>query len=203
MLILLRHDLAFLATPKTGSTAIEQALTPHAEIIFGRDRKHITAQRYRRKVAPFLKDTFNASPQLIAVMREPLAQIESWYRYRGGARLDGQPKSTAGISFDQFVTEVISEDPPPRAQIGSQFRFLTNGQGKLLTDHLFAYESLESCVGFLSDRLGQAIDLPTRNVSPKMETALGPKTLTQLQEHRAKDFALYDALKLSGGHLRA
>lgn len=203
MLILLRFDLALLAVPKTGSTAIEQALAPHAEIIFGRDRKHITAQRYRRKVAPFLKDTFNASPQVVAVMREPLAQMESWYRYRHGARLEGQPKSTAGISFDQFVTEVISDDPPPRAQIGSQYRFLTNGQGKLLTDHLFAYEEMERCVGFLSDSLAQPIDLPTRNVSPSMETALDPDTLEQLRARRAKDFALYDALKLSGGHLRA
>ena len=67
MLIFLSRDLTFLATPKTGTTAVEMALKPEAEIIFSRGRKHLTALRYRRRVLPFLQETFSASPEALAV----------------------------------------------------------------------------------------------------------------------------------------
>ena len=72
MLIFLRHNLAFLATPKTGTTAVEMALKPHADIIFTKRRKHLNAVRYQRKVAPFLHDTFGKRPRSVAVMRDPV-----------------------------------------------------------------------------------------------------------------------------------
>ena len=52
MLIFLRHRLAFLATPKTGTTAVEMARRLRAEVVFAKNRKHVTALRYARKVAP-------------------------------------------------------------------------------------------------------------------------------------------------------
>ena len=115
MLIFLRHKLAFLATPKTGTTAVEMALKSRAEIVFSKSRKHITALRYANKIAPFLEDTFDVRPASVAVMRDPVDQIRSWYKYRSQKRLDGTELSTKGISFEQFVREVISEDAPARA----------------------------------------------------------------------------------------
>ena len=50
--------------------------------------------------------------------------------------------------------------------------------------------------------MGQRINLPVSNVSPMRETTLSPETLACLKERRADDFALYDALMLSEGHLR-
>ena len=64
MLVFLRHKLTFLATPKTGTTAVEMALKPRAEIVFSKSRKHITAARYANKIAPFLEDTFGVRPGL-------------------------------------------------------------------------------------------------------------------------------------------
>ena len=58
MLIFSAQSLAFIAVPKTGSTAIAMALKPTADIIFTKRRKHITAQRFHNRVAPFLDQEF-------------------------------------------------------------------------------------------------------------------------------------------------
>ncbi|MEM6939677.1 MAG: hypothetical protein AAF943_05930 [Pseudomonadota bacterium] len=201
MLIFLRHALAYLAVPKTGTTAIETALRPQAEIIFTRRRKHITAARYRNKVAPFLEDTFGVRPVSVAVMREPVDQLRSWFRYRAQDRLLGTMQSTAGIDFDTFVTEAISDAPPPRAQIGRQFRFLTDGRGALCVNHLCAYEAQEKLIAFLSERLEMEIDVPPRNVSPMVEAELSPQTLSSLKAARPEDFELHARLLAQGGQM--
>lgn len=201
MLIFLNRNLTFLATPKTGTTAVEMALKPVAEIVFSRNRKHLTAQRYRKRVLPFLQDTFSASPEPLAVMRDPVAQIRSWYRYRSQPRLDGTKLSTKGLTFEQFVLEVLSDAPPPRAQVGSQFSFLTSGQGALLVQHLFAYEKQPAFRDFLEDRLDREIALKPKNVSPDLPAPLSTAVEAQLRAARAKEFALYDRLMAADGYL--
>lgn len=201
MLIFLRHNLTYLATPKTGTTAVEMALKPQAEIVFSKSRKHITAARYANKVAPFLEDTFGIRPPSVAVMRDPVDQIRSWYKYRSQPRLAGTPLSTADISFDTYVREVISDTAPERAQIGRQFSFLTNGQGQVMADHLFSYAHHEGFLAFLSDRLGQPVAPEARNISPPRNAPLTGDTLAALRTARAEDFALYDRLMAAGGHL--
>lgn len=200
MLIFLRHKIAFLATPKTGTTAVEMALRPRAEIIFTRNRKHTTAARYANKVAPFLEDTFGVRPASVAVMRDPVDQIRSWYKYRAQERMAGTDVSTRDTSFDDYVREVISDAPPARAQIGRQFSFLTNGVGEVLVDHLFAYERQEVFHGFLSEALGEPVTIEARNVSPPIDAPLGDETLALLRTARPEDFALHEAILAKGGH---
>jgi hypothetical protein len=201
MLIFLRHRLTFLATPKTGTTAVELALRPRAEIIFARNRKHLTAQRYQNRVAPFLAQTFGVSPETVAVLRDPVAQIRSWYRYRNAERLNGTEFSAAGMSFDDFVLGVIAADPPPPAQIGSQFAFLTDDTGALLVDHLFAYESQPRFRDFMAERLGTKADFKPKNVSPDLDAPLSAEVEAQLRAARADEFALHDRLRAAGGYL--
>ncbi|MEM7520586.1 MAG: hypothetical protein AAF307_06060 [Pseudomonadota bacterium] len=202
MLICLRYDFAFLATPKTGTTAIEAAIRPQAEVIFTRNRKHITAARYANKVAPFLEDTFGKRPPSVAMIREPVAQLRSWYRYRSRDALEGTPVSTKNITFDAFVAEVIADDPPERAQVGRQFRFLTNAKGRLMADHLFDYAQPDKLIAFLSERMGAPLEVERRNVSPDREAPLSDAALTSLKAARAEDFALYADVVAAGGHLR-
>ncbi|MCX7561087.1 hypothetical protein OS190_16070 [Sulfitobacter sp. F26204] len=201
MLVFLRHKLTFLATPKTGTTAIEMALKPRAEIVFSKNRKHITALRYANKVAPFLEDTFGVRPASVAVMREPVDQLRSWYRYRSQKRLDGTKFSTKMISFDQFVQEVVSDSPPDRAQIGRQFNFLTDGKTRVMADHVFAYETPKAFLKFLSEHLQHQVEVAPRNVSPNVAAPLSEATLAMLKEVRAEDFILYDEVMAKGGHL--
>ncbi len=201
MLVFLRHKITFLATPKTGTTAVEMALKPRAEIVFSKNRKHITALRYANKIAPFLEDTFGVRPASVAVMREPVDQIRSWYKYRSQKRLDGTAVSTKGISFDQFAREVVADDPPQRARIGRQFNFLTDGKSRVMADHIFAYEAPENFLMFMSEHLQHPVEIPPKNVSPHVDAPLDPATLAHLREVRAADFILYDAVIQAGGHL--
>lgn len=201
MLVFSRENLAFLAVPKTGTTAFEMALRPRADIIFGKHRKHITAQRYARKIAPWLEETFGVTPEPMAVMRDPVEQIRSWFRYRSGPRQAGTPVSTKGCSFDDFVLAVISDTPPEFARIGSQHAFLSGPEGLMVT-HLFAYERQQVLRSFLAGRFGEEIEMKQKNVSPHADAPLSPVVEAQLRRARADEFALYDRVMEAEGHLR-
>jgi hypothetical protein len=205
MLVFSDQSLAFFAVPKTGTTAVEMALKPRADIVFSKQRKHMTAQRFHTRVAPFLRDTFDLVPDRVAVIREPVDQIRSWYRYRSGPRRAGSARSTNGCSFDDFVLAVISDTPPAFAGIGSQYNMLTSGNlkkgGDLLVHHLFAYDHQPLFRGFLSDRFGKEIVLKQKNVSPDAPAPLDPEIEARLRKVRAREFELYDQVMQAGGHL--
>ena len=202
MLVFAPQSLAYIAVPKTGTTAVELALKRRADIVFTKKFKHMPASRFHLKVAPFLADMFDLHPERIAVMREPEEQIRSWYRYRCRSERKGSDFSAEGVSFDAFVRAVISDDPPAYAGIGSQVRMLTSGKGEVLVHHLFAYEKPLRFRGFLNDRFGEEIELKQKNVSPHAEAPLDPATRAALRAARADEFELYDRLIRADGHLR-
>lgn len=202
MLIFSASRLAYLATPKTGTTAVEIALAPRADIIFGKRRKHMTAQHFKAKIAPFLIHTFGVEAETVAVMREPVDQLRSWYKYRARPAISGRPRSTEGLSFDDFVMAVTSEAPPDFADIGSQFRFLTNVKGVLQIDHLFAYENQPAFLDFLSDRLSGNIKLQKTNVSPIVDAPISEAVEESFRSARREEFMLYDRLVAAGGYLK-
>ncbi len=194
MLVFWEQRLAFLATPKTGSTAIAAALESLAAVSIQRPPllKHTTVHRYRRFVGPYLeaasKDTFT----LVALMRDPRDWLGSWYRFRQREETD-PARSTAGISFDEFVRGWCSDPRPAFADVGSQARFLRSRQG-VGVDRLFRYEEIDRFVAFLEERLDCEVILPRLNVSPKGATELTLATEALLHEVAAEDFALYRTL---------
>lgn len=202
MLIFTDKRIAFLAVPKTGTTAVEMALRPKADIIFSRRRKHVPAQRFRNRVAPFLDSTFGINIETVAVMREPVDQLRSWFKYRKSERTKGGENSTDGLDFDGFISAVISDTPPPYASVGSQHGFLCNKRGDLLVDHLFSYERQDAFLSFLSDRLETEIELKRKNVSPSVPAELSIEMQDKLRAARPADFALYARLMQNGGYLR-
>ncbi len=199
MLVFSAQNLAFIAVPKTGTTAIEMALKPQADIIFAKHRKHMTAQRFHRRIAPFLDRVLDLRPERFAVIREPEEQIRSWYRYRAREALEGD-KSSFGMSFDDFVLDVIKDPAPPHAGIGNQHRMLTSN-GQVLVHHLFAYEAQPKLRGFLNDRFQKEIKLKAKNVSPQVDAPLSAKTRDLMRAARAEECALYDRVIAAGGHL--
>ena len=204
MLVFFNENLVFLAVPKTGTTAYEAALRGRADIIYRRrpSLKHTPARKYVRTIAPFLDKVHDLRPETVAVMREPLDQLRSWYRYRQKSNLDGQPNSSKGMSFDQFVEGFLSPTPPPPAKLGTQHRFLTDNADKLRVDHLFAYEKPLEFKTFLEERFNTALDIPVKNVSPKdIDTRISPELETRLRERLHKDYALH-AEVMKTGHYR-
>lgn len=202
MQVFLKANLAFISVPKTGSTAYEIAMRPHADIVFTKRLKHMTAGKFHNKFRPFLEDSFGRNPELMAVMRNPVDQIRSWYKYRSPERLGMEDRhSTRGMSFDDYVLEVISDDPAPCAGIGQQFNFLTI-KGETPVNHLFAYENQPLIRGFIEDRLGTTLNLKDKNVSPDIAAPLSPEVEAKLRRARAAEFALYEAILDAGGVLR-
>lgn len=201
MLVISEANIVILAVPKTGSTALEGALRHQADIVFGRGRKHITAQRYRNRVAPFLERTFGERLETVAVMREPLEQLRSWFCYRSQPRHAHTSKSTQEMTFNEFIRAVLKDSPPKHARVGSQFRFLTDAHGGLLVTHLFSYGHQPKLLEFLSHRIGEDVALARENVSPIRDTDLSARIEKKLRTQRASDFALYNRLMAANGYL--
>lgn len=197
MMIFWKERLAFLAVPKTGSTAIEAALAPHAAVTFARPPqfKHMTHKRFGRFIRPWLAMEGAEDIKVFAVMREPVSWLGSWYRYRARDALKGQPNSTQGISFDDFVLAYLQEeDRPDYAVLGSQAQQLSPKRNEPAVAHLFRYEEMHKVVDFLNDRFATRLELPTFNVSPKMAISLSPSVQRKLENKYPLDFSVYEAI---------
>lgn len=194
MLVFWEQRLAFLATPKTGSTAIAAALESLAAVSIQRPPllKHTTVHRYRRFIGPYLEAASKDAFTLVALMREPKDWLGSWYRFRQREETDAG-KSTRGMSFDDFVQAWCQDQRPDFADVGSQGKFLRPRQG-VGVDRLFRYEDIGTFVHFLEDRLDCEIILPRLNVSPTGETQLSAGTEALLRDFAVEDYALYQTL---------
>ncbi|WP_375689107.1 hypothetical protein [Pseudooceanicola sp. LIPI14-2-Ac024] len=203
MLVFTRANFALFAVPKTGTTAYHAALERHAQIVLARDTglKHMPLRKYDRWFAPYLKGAHDLVPDRVAVMRDPVEQVRSWYRFRLRPKVRGGPRDLTGMSFDDFVGDVIARRPPEHARIGSQYTFLSSPKGAVLVDHLFAYEHPDRFRAFLKDRLGKEIDPPRRNVSPEVDAPLSDEMHAAFRAARPEEWALYEALVAAGGHL--
>lgn len=197
MLVFWKERLVILAVPKTGTTALEGALAPRASMVL-RDPpvlKHTPVYRYRRFLAPYLRQAGGQEMETLAILRHPVDWLSSWYRYRHRDDLVGQPNSTRGISFDDFVGEYVRGKPAPFAAVGSQAKFVSDGEGRIAVDHLFRYEAQDALLAFLSDRLG--VDPAPRrvNVSPAIEVTLSSDMRARLEERRPAEFAVWQAAR--------
>ena len=139
MLIFWKQKLAFLAVPKTGTSAYAQALGPIASLSIQDppELKHAPLIRYNRFIRPMYDIVCNTQLDTMAVIREPISWMGSWYRYRQRPFLKGKPTSTQDISFDTFVRGYLQSSPPAYAHIGSQARFITPRAGTPPVTYLF------------------------------------------------------------------
>lgn len=199
MLIFWNQRLVILATPKTGSTAIETALESLASVSVERPPalKHTPAYRYEKFLKPYLERSAGAPFTVVALMREPIAWLGSWYRFRQRDDIADTPQSTRGMTFESFVTGYMSDPRPPFADIGAQGRFLCGRQG-LAVDRLFRYEEIETFVTFLEDCLDCVIELPVVNVSPAGELDLSDATRARIERFCADDIRLYQSIGPDG-----
>ena len=196
MLVFWDQKLVILATPKTGSTAIEAALESMATMAIQRPPalKHTSVARFHRFIGPYLEAASGSPFTVVALMREPRDWLGSWFRYRQRDDIPDQARSTAGMTFDTFVRDWCADPQPVHAAVGTQSRFLAPKADKGL-DHLFRYEEIDHFVDFLEDRLDCEIILPRLNVSPHAALDLAPGTEAMLRKAAARDFALYETLQ--------
>lgn len=199
MLVFWNKKLVFLSVPKTGTTAIEDALAPSADMVISNppELKHAPVYRYNRFFRPMFERACNVDDlELMAVMREPVSWLASWYRYRRRDFMRGHRNSTHDVSFDAFVQEYMKGDKKaPFANVGSQAKFLEPRPNGVKVDHLFRYEDQPKLIAFLEKRLDQHISLERKNTSPTAPLDLPKKTLSKLHRKCAAEFELYESIR--------
>lgn len=193
MLVFWTQRLVFLATPKTGTVALEGALAPDAAMVF-RDppeMKHMPYRVYESFLKPRLDRMGGIGLETVAVMREPLDWLGSWYRYRARPALRGHPNSTADMSFDDFVAGYLATPRPGFADVGCQSDFVADAAGQVAVDYLLPYEDPAAVTGFFARRLGRAVAPRRLNVSPEMALPLSPRLAAAFRHHAARDLRLH------------
>lgn len=202
MLVFLKQRLVFLSVPKTGTTAYELALATSASIVVSAppELKHAPVFRYNRFFRQVVERFAGPDVAILAVMREPLDWLGSWYRYRSREDLRGHPKSTHGMSFDTFVRAYCQADAPEFAQVGSQAKFLEPQRNGTRVTHLFRYEDQSGLQSFLAQRLGVEVVTQTANRSLSRQVEIAPATRDLFERFCARDLALYAGIKGGGAH---
>ena len=194
MLVFWKARLVLLAVPKTGTSAYEATLAPHASmtVLDPPELKHAPVYRYNRFFRPMFEKMGVEHMELMAVIREPVSWLGSWYRYRQRGFLEGKPTSTRGMSFDDFVKAYTQSGRPAFANVGSQAKFIEPRPNGTSVSHLFRYENQAGIVAFLEERLGVSLDLPRENVSPRADLDLSGPTEARLRHRQAADFEIWN-----------
>jgi hypothetical protein len=196
MLVFFKERLAFLSVPKTGTTAYQTALAGRADLVISDPPllKHAPVYRYNRFIRPMFLNVCDAEMELMAVMREPVSWLSSWYRYRQRPFMTDKPNNTLEVTFDEFVLAYMKGKRPGFAEVGSQLRFLERQPNGTGITHLFRYEDQPSLQRFLEERLEVTIDLARENVSPALDVSLSPNIEERFRRKFAEEFALYDSI---------
>jgi hypothetical protein len=196
MLIFWKERLVFLSTPKTGSTSIETALESLAHVAIRRppELKHMPAHDFRSSYGPYLEARAGEKFTTIALMREPIDWLGSWYRYRQRDELGEKDRSTRGLDFATAAEGYLADPVARNMDVGSQAGFLCDPQGNVAVDRLFRYERIDQFLEFLEDRLNCEIILPRLNVSPAGQTNLPAKVVERLKNRFERDYSIYNAL---------
>ena len=210
MIFLHKARLAILSQPKTGTTALEAVLSPRASISVSKppELKHMSYRGFMKFVAPLIEAQTGherSDYEVVAVMREPVDWLGSWYRYRTRDELKkpDNPRSvnfTGNLSFDDFARDVCQphDKQPQHARIKTPSWVALGTKDSIGVDRLFPYEALDSFFDYIIERTGKPIETKMANVSPKMDLSLAPEVLARLKQHFAFEFALHGDLTNDG-----
>lgn len=194
MLIFWDQRLVFLATPKAGSTAIAMALESLASTSIQRPEimKHTNIAHFHRHVGPWLEAQAGEAFTTVAIMREPVEWLRSWYRFRLRDDHDDPKHAMEGVSFADFAAQYAADGGPQNLQIGSQTKFLKSSDTSV--DRIFRYENIDRFVEFWEDRLDCAIELPRANVPPSVDVDLTHAEEQHLRKAMHQDLQLYSQI---------
>lgn len=208
MLISLDRKFIFVANTKTGSTTIEALLGPECEIAIAKDTqlKHLSIGQIERQFRPmFRKPKYKIDKFFrFGVMRDPIDWVTSWFNYRSRPELRDRPRKrqnyTGDVSFIEFCAALVSEEPPPYAQLGAQTtRFSANG--KLAVDAIIDHARLVEGFAAIADEIGTDLSdqLSTKRLNASSTVRLASAAVnvderTLLEERFARDIKLYDRI---------
>jgi len=196
MLVFFKERLVLLSVPKTGTTAFHTALRDRADIVISDppELKHAPLYRYNRWIRPMFQKVCDVEMDVVAVMREPISWLGSWYRFRRRPFMEGKENATTNVSFDDFVLAYCKGKRPGFANVGSQARFLEAQPNGCSVSHLFRYENQGRLIEFLDAKLSITLDLKKENVSPAIDIHLSSHVEDILRRKCGDEFSLYDSI---------
>lgn len=194
MMAMPHSGFVFLSMTKTGSTAIHQHFSRHAQVLARNPprMKHMTAKTFTELIVPLLEryGRPRESYEVMCIAREPVDWVGSWWRYRARPAMEGKPKSTANLSFDEFAEQIVSG----KVKLGSSANFVSDKDGKVIVDRIYKFEHLGLAAEWMSAQLKiEPPKLRSANVSPARENVISPSTRRMLEEHYAADLAVYES----------
>jgi hypothetical protein len=194
MLAAPESGFVFLATTKTGSTAIENSFARHAQIVARRpvSLKHVNVRAFNFSFAPILATHGykRGTYELVCVVREPVDWAASWWRYRSRPESAGRPSYTGDMSFDAFAEQIIAGE----VDLGSLAAFVERKDGSIGIDRMWRYEHIDKMAEWMAAKIGiPTPPLKPANVSPDRQTVVAPSTRVRLEEFYARHLELYEA----------
>lgn len=192
------RDFVLLALPKTASTTLERSLAPYATEVVGAPpaQKHLPARGFVHTRAHELAAQGHPrdSYELVTMFREPLAWLESWWRYR--ARDDSR-RSTADMTFEEFAQRYLAGDDDAPVPRGRPAKFI-RAQGGVAVDRIFAVDRPDVWEPWFSARVGAPLEFERRNASGAERGALSDATRSALVVHFAPEYAVWRRLQDTG-----
>ena len=209
MIFLYHARLLILSQPKTGTTALDHALTHRASFVIGNppQMKHVTYRKFMRLLAPFISAQTGLERSdyaVVSVMREPVDWLGSWYRYRTRDQLKAAHKNkknyTGDVSFEDFVCEVLKPkaERAAFANVGSPCGVALNHDGSIGIDRIYPYEDLSGLHAFIEERTGAPVETKQMNTSPVRTLELSDETRSRLRDQWRFAFDLHESLNPDG-----
>lgn len=192
------RDFVLLALPKTASTTLERALAPYATEVVSSPpgRKHLPARGFVHTVAPDLarQGRGRDSYELVTMFREPIAWLESWWRYRSR---DDSRQSTADLTFEEFALHYLAGDEDAPVPRGRPARFI-QAQGAVAVDRIFSVDRPDVWSVWFAERVGEPLVFERRNASDAGRGDLSFATREALAAHFVPEYDVWQRLAATG-----
>ena len=210
MLYFHKEKLIILCQPKTGTTALHDAISRDASIAFVTPphMKHMTYAKFMNALSTWIVaggEFHRRKYTIVSVMREPLDWFGSWYRYNTREQLAStksraHSRYTGDITFDQFLEALLlpREEAPDYAKLGGPSSVALDENKRIGVDYLFRYTDMAKLTDFISERLERPIVLEHANISAKKEITVDPEIASRIREKYAFDFEVYSKLRPNG-----
>ena len=184
MIFIAAARLVILAQPKTGSVALENALTARSDWSIRRPdkMKHMTYFEFQQWFAPPLKETGGLSRgdyEVVGIMREPMDWFGSLFRFNSRQKLKEDSAKAqhylGDTSFDDFLRAAcVKKEGRITARLPCGV--MLDADSTIGVDRLFPYEDLSALYELIETRTGSPLALKRVNVSPERELNLSAET---------------------------
>ncbi|MCW2812617.1 MAG: hypothetical protein JWN84_72 [Nocardioides sp.] len=202
MIIAPSHGFVLLSVPKVASTSLEAALADYDEVPPGRPpAKHQNLAHFHRHTVPKIRrlgherDTYD----VVALFREPVSWLESWWRYRQRPGLRDDERWTGDLTFPDFV-ELFLTDKDATGIKGRPARFVAGDPERgARIDRIFAVDRPDVWTAWFSERVGRPVEVPRRNqASVRRPTDLPTDLAARLRAWFAPEYDVHDRLQETG-----